>query len=74
MGAATSRRLADAGWDVAISFRARESEADEVAAEGIRVVGVRPGLPEEVAGAIAWLVSDEASYVTGATLDVSGGR
>ncbi|HEX4019449.1 MAG TPA: SDR family oxidoreductase [Frankiaceae bacterium] len=73
--------------------------AREVAAEGIRVVGVSPGListdihapgrldrlgaspplgrpgdPQEVANAIAWLISDEASYVTGATLDISGGR
>lgn len=34
----------------------------------------RPGEPSEVAYAIAWLCSDEASYVTGALLDVSGGR
>jgi len=75
----------------------------EVAAEGIRVAGIRPGLidtdihasggepdrahrlahmvpmkrvgsAEEIANAIVWLISDEASYVTGATLDVSGGR
>jgi NAD(P)-dependent dehydrogenase (short-subunit alcohol dehydrogenase family) len=34
----------------------------------------RGGQAEEVARAILWLLSDEASYVTGACLDVSGGR
>ena len=34
----------------------------------------RPGTAEEVARAILWLLSDEASYSTGAILDVSGGR
>lgn len=77
--------------------------AREVATEGVRVVGVRPGIidteihasggrpdrvaeigpkqpvgragtAEEVAAAIAWLASDAASYVTGALLDVAGGR
>jgi 2-hydroxycyclohexanecarboxyl-CoA dehydrogenase len=33
----------------------------------------RSGEPEEVAAAIAFLASDEASYVTGQTLNVSGG-
>ncbi len=77
--------------------------AIEVAGEGIRVVGVAPGIiettihadagepgrvervgplvplgragePAEVADAIGWLMSDEASYVTGTTLRVAGGR
>ena len=75
----------------------------EVAAEGIRVAAIRPGLidteihasggepdrahrlahmvpmkrigtADEIGNAIVWLMSDEASYVTTAILDVSGGR
>jgi len=34
----------------------------------------RAGDPDEVARAIVWLLSDAASYVTGALLDVAGGR
>ena len=34
----------------------------------------RPGEPAEVAEAVAWLMSDAASYVTGTTLRVAGGR
>jgi NAD(P)-dependent dehydrogenase (short-subunit alcohol dehydrogenase family) len=75
----------------------------EVAAEGIRVAAIRPGLidteihasggepdrahrlahmvpmkrvgtADEIAKSIVWLMSDDASYITSAILDVSGGR
>ena len=34
----------------------------------------RVGTADEIANAIVWLMSEEASYVTSAILDVSGGR
>lgn len=34
----------------------------------------RGGKPEEVAAAVAWLLSDEASYVTGSFTEIAGGR
>ena len=34
----------------------------------------RPGEVDEIAHAVLWLLSDEASYVTGTCLDVAGGR
>ena len=77
--------------------------AREIATEGVRVNGVRPGPirteihasggepgrvdrigpsipigrggePEEVAATVVWLLSEEASYITGTIVDVSGGR
>ena len=40
----------------------------------VQVPMQRGGQPEEVATAILWLLSEEASYITGAILDVTGGR
>ena len=34
----------------------------------------RAGQPEEIAHAILWLLSDEASYATGTIVDITGGR
>ena len=33
----------------------------------------RSGQPEEIAGAVSWLLSDDASFTTGAVLRVAGG-
>jgi len=49
------------------------SEADELEAGRHTPVG-RPGRPEEVAAAIAFLCCAEASYITGQTLVVDGGN
>jgi NAD(P)-dependent dehydrogenase (short-subunit alcohol dehydrogenase family) len=34
----------------------------------------RGGRPDEVAAAILWLLSEEASYTTGTFIDVTGGK
>jgi len=34
----------------------------------------RPCTPEEIAGTVAWLLSDDASYVNGAVIPVDGGH
>ncbi|HBH38749.1 MAG TPA: NAD(P)-dependent oxidoreductase [Curvibacter sp.] len=34
----------------------------------------RPGTAQEIAQAIVWLLSDEASYATGSLVDITGGR
>ncbi|MFB7554813.1 SDR family oxidoreductase [Streptomyces brevispora] len=49
-----------------------DPERPDKAAAGIPLG--RPGQPEEVASAVAWLLSDDASYATGAILRVAGGR
>ncbi|WP_299363012.1 SDR family oxidoreductase [uncultured Paracoccus sp.] len=49
-------------------------EPDRAARVGPATPMGRAGRPEEVAAAILWLLSSEASYVTGAHLDIAGGR
>jgi NAD(P)-dependent dehydrogenase (short-subunit alcohol dehydrogenase family) len=34
----------------------------------------RIGRPEEVADAVVWLCSDQASFITGATIPIDGGK
>lgn len=52
----------------------RNLGADGPARDPARIPLGRLGTPEEVARTVLWLLSDAASYVTGAMLDVSGGR
>lgn len=55
-------------------LHAKGGEPDRIARIAPVIPMKRAGEPEEVAKAILWLLSDEASYVTGALLDISGGR
>ncbi len=55
------------------TIHARAGEPGRAARLGGAVPLGRPGTADEVAGAVSWLLSDEAAYVTGEVLHVSGG-
>jgi NAD(P)-dependent dehydrogenase (short-subunit alcohol dehydrogenase family) len=55
-------------------IHASGGEPDRAHRLGHMVPMKRVGTADEIANAIVWLMSDEASYVTSAILDVSGGR
>jgi len=55
-------------------IHAAGGDADRARRLGASTPMGRAGTAEEVAEAIVWLLSDAASYTTGAVLDVSGGR
>lgn len=59
---------------IATEIHASGGEPDRVERLGPAVPMGRAGTAEEVAAPIAWLLSEEAAYTTGAILDVAGGR
>ena len=55
-------------------LHAKGGEAGRIARIAPTIPMQRAGEADEVANAVLWLASDEASYITGTLLDVSGGR
>ncbi|GLW26022.1 SDR family oxidoreductase [Microbispora triticiradicis] len=55
------------------TIHARAGEPGRAARVAARVPLGRPGKAEEIAEAVRWLLSDRASYVNGAVLEVAGG-
>jgi NAD(P)-dependent dehydrogenase (short-subunit alcohol dehydrogenase family) len=55
-------------------IHADSGDADRAHKSASLIPMQRPGTAQEIANAISWLVSEQASYVTGTVLGVSGGR
>ena len=64
--------LTEAGARVHGRYEALPKDTQDAMAEGIPLG--RGGRPEEIAKAVSFLASDDASYITGTVLEVTGGR
>ena len=64
--------MADRAMDW-LAERSGSSREDAYMAATVDVPLRRPSSPEEIAGAIAWLLSEDASYLNGAVIPVDGG-
>ena len=59
---------------IATEIHAHSGDAQRAYSAAAVIPMKRPGTADEIAQAIVWLLSPEASYTTGAVLDVGGGR
>ncbi|HWN26514.1 MAG TPA: SDR family oxidoreductase [Actinomycetospora sp.] len=82
LGAGLAKEVAGEGVRVNVvrpgiidtGIHASGGQPDRVARIGPAVPVGRAGTADEVAAAVTWLLSDEASYCTGSVLDIAGGR
>ncbi|HBH65385.1 SDR family oxidoreductase [Erwinia persicina] len=64
----------DRVWGEILSTGAKKYGKGELMAEWVQGIPLkRAGLPEDVAGLVAFLASDDARYITGQTINVDGG-
>lgn len=62
-------------WGYQLEAMITQRPYDEVVAAGVaRIPAGRLGTPQDVAGLVAYLASDEASFITGQLFPVTGGR
>jgi NAD(P)-dependent dehydrogenase (short-subunit alcohol dehydrogenase family) len=73
IGRAVATRLAADGALVAVHYGTNEAAAKDVVA-GIHQAGGRIGRPEDIADTVTFLASPDARWITGVTVDASGGQ